>query len=122
LGKDRQLSQSHADDQRSQQAWLARKKIIIIIIVRSARFDPYIGMKTKDRIIQIRISTVPESTLWISKLDVATTRKEIYQLQNSIYNIPGIREMNRGEAWETFGYTYQINVRTARFDPLRKVS
>lgn len=62
-------------------------------------------MKTKDRIIQVRISTVPEITLWISKLDAATTRREIYKLQDSIYDIPGIREMNHGESWETFGST-----------------
>lgn len=78
-------------------------------------------MKTKDRIIQVRISAVPEITLWISKLDSATTRKEIYQLQDSIYNIPGIREMNHaGCVWETFSYTLS-DMCTAKISELIKI-
>jgi hypothetical protein len=62
-------------------------------------------MKTKDRIAQVRNSSVPEIQVFIKELDKATTRKDIYILQNKIYDIPGIREMNHGDAWETFGYT-----------------
>jgi hypothetical protein len=62
-------------------------------------------MKTKDRIAQVRNSSVPEIQAFIKELDKATTRKDIYILQNKIYDIPGIREMNHGDAWETFGYT-----------------
>jgi hypothetical protein len=62
-------------------------------------------MKTKDRIAQVRASQVPEIQEFISTLDAATTRRDVYKLQDRIYSIPSIREMNHGEAWETFGST-----------------
>lgn len=62
-------------------------------------------MKTKDRIAQVRASSVPEIQEFVKELDQATTRKEIYGLEHRIYDIPGIREMKHGSDWDTFGYT-----------------